>query len=63
MRKEIDTFDLFNGVDFVFPDFLKNNVTKYLLIFNVSTEEICNSKAFVDFGTAGRHRGLSAIYF
>ena len=41
---------------------LKNNGTKYLLIFDDSCEEICNSKAFVDIATAGRHRGRSKIY-
>ena len=33
-----------------------------MLIFDDSCEEICNSKAFVDVATAGRHRGLSTIY-
>ena len=42
--------------------FSKNNGTKYLLIFDDSCEEICNSKAFVDIATAGRHQGLSTIY-
>ena len=50
------------GVNFEFIDSLKNNGTKYSLIFDVSCEEICNSKAFVDIATAGRHRGLSTIY-
>ena len=31
-------------------------------VFIYSCEEICNSKAFVDIATAGRHRGLSTIY-
>ena len=31
-------------------------------MFDDSCEEICNSKAFVDNATAGRHRGLSTIY-
>ena len=35
---------------------------KRLLFFDNSCEEICNSKAFVDIATAGRHRGLSTIY-
>ena len=43
-------------------DSLKNNGTKYLLFFDDSCEEICNSKAFVDIATAGRHRGLSTIF-
>ena len=50
------------GVNFEFIDSLKNNGTKYLLIFDDSCEEICNSKAFVDIATAVRHRGLSTIY-
>ena len=33
-----------------------------MLIFDDSCEEICNSKAFVDITTAGRHRGLSTNY-
>ena len=33
-----------------------------MLIIDDSCEEICNSKAFVDIATAGRHRGLSTIY-
>ena len=33
-----------------------------MLIFDDSYEQICNSKAFVDIATAGRHRGLSTIY-
>ena len=31
-------------------------------MFDDSCEEICNSKAFVDIATTGRHRGLSTIY-
>ena len=50
------------GVNFEFVDSLKNNGTKYLLFFDDSCEEICNSKAFVDIATAGRHRSLSTIY-
>ena len=50
------------GVNFEYIDSLKNNGTKYLLIFDDSCEEICNSKAFVDIATAGRHRSLSTIY-
>ena len=33
-----------------------------MLIFYDPFEEICNSKAFFDIATAGRHRGLSTIY-
>ena len=58
MRKENKNLEFVQGVNFEFSDSLKNNGTKkYLLIFDDSCEEICNSKAFV-----GRHRGLSTIY-
>ena len=62
MRKEIENLEFVQGVNFEFIDSLKNNGTKYLPIFDDSCEEICNSKAFVDIFTAGRHRGLSTIY-
>ena len=50
------------GVNFEFNISLKNNGPKYLLIFDDSCEDICNSKAFVDIATADRYRGLSTIY-
>ena len=50
------------GVIFEFIDSLKNNGTKYLLIFDDSCEEICNSEEFVDIATAESIRGLSTIY-
>ena len=62
MQKEIENLEFVQGVSFDFFDSLKNNGTKYLLIFDDSCEEICNSKAFVDIATAGRHRSLSTIY-
>ena len=62
MQKEIDNLEFVRGVNFELIDSLKNNGTKYLVIFDNSCEEICNSKAFVDIATAGRHRGLSTIY-
>ena len=62
MQKELESVEFVRGVNFEFIDSLKNNGTKYLLIFDISCEEICNSKAFVDIATAGRHRGLSTIY-
>ena len=63
MQKEIENLEFVQGVIFEIIDSLKNNGTKYLLEFDDSCEEICNSKAFVDIATAGRHRGLSTIYF
>ena len=62
MQKEIENLEFVQGVNFEFFDSLKNNGTKCLLIFDDPCEEICNSKAFVDIATAGRHRGLSTIY-
>ena len=62
LQKEIENLEFVQGVNFEFNDFLKNNGTKYLLTFDHSCEEICNSKAFVDIAITGRHRGLSIIY-
>ena len=61
MQKEIENLEFVQRVNFEFFDSLKNNGTKYFLIFDDSCEENCNSKAFVDIATAGRHRGLSTI--
>ena len=60
MQKEIENLGFVRGVKVEFIDSLKNNGTKYLLIFDDSCEKICNSKGFVDIATAGRHRGLSS---
>ena len=62
MKKEIEKLRFVRGVNFECIESLKNNGTKYLLIFDDSCEEICDSKAFVDIATAERHRGLSRIY-
>ena len=47
MQKEIENLEFVQGVSFEFIDSLKSNVTKYLLVFDNSCEEICNSKAFL----------------
>ena len=62
MQRERENLEFVQGVTFDFTGSLKNNGTKYLLIFDDSCEEICNSLAFVDIATAGRHRGLSTVY-
>ena len=62
MQKKIDILEFFQGVNLEFLDSLKN-ATNYLLIVDDSCDEICNSKAFVQFATAGRHHGLNTIYF
>ena len=62
MLTEIKNLEFVRGVNFEIIDSLKNNGSKYLLMFDDPCEEICNSKAFGDHATAGRHRGLSTIY-
>ena len=48
IRKRIKNLEFVQRVNFEFLDSLKNSGTKYLLVFDDSCEEICNSKAFVD---------------
>ena len=62
MQKEFENLEFVHGVNFEIIDPLENNDTNYLLLFDDSCEEICNSKAFVDIATAGRHRGVGTIY-
>ena len=62
MRKENENPEFVKGVKFQFIDSIKNDGTKYLSIFDESSDEICISKALVDIATAGRHRGLSTTY-
>ena len=52
MQKQIDNLEFVQGVHFEFINSLKNNCTKYLLIFDDSCADICNSKEFVDIATA-----------
>ena len=61
-KGKIENLEFVRGVSFEFIDSLKSNGTKYLVVFDNSCEEICNSKTFVNIATAGRHRGLSTIY-
>ena len=62
MSKQIENFEFVQIVIFEFIESLKNNGTKYLLIFEESCEEICNSKTFFDIATTGWDRGLSTFY-
>ena len=59
MQTENEGLELHQCVKFKFIDLPKNNGTKYVLIFVNPCEDICNSKQFVDFATAGRHLTLS----
>ena len=61
VQKESESLEFVRGVTFEFIDSLKNR-TMFLLIFDDSCEETCNSKSFVETATAGRHWGLSTIY-
>ena len=61
MQQKIENLEFVRGVNYEIIDSLKNNGTKYLLIFDDSCEKICESKASVDIATARRHRGLSTI--
>ena len=62
MPKEIENLEFVHRVNFEFDDSIKNNGAKYLLLFDDSCEQIHNSKALVDFATAGRQQSLSTIY-
>ena len=62
MWKENENLEFVQGVNFPLADSFKSNGTKYLLISGDSYGEICNSKTFVDFASAGGHRGLSSIF-
>ena len=62
MQEEIDNLEFVQGVHFEFINCLKNKGTKYLLLFDDSCAEICNSKEFVDVATIDTHRGISTIY-
>ena len=62
MQKEIDNLEFVQRLNFELTDSLRNSGTKYLLNFDTSSEQICNSKTFVDIATAGRHCELGTIY-
>ena len=62
LQKEIKNLEFVQKIFLEYIDSSKNNGAKYLLKFDNSCEEICNSEAFVDISTARRHKGLSTIY-
>ena len=61
MQKKIGNLVFVQGINFEFIGSLKNNGTKYLLIFDDSCEKICKSQAIVDIATARRDRGMSTV--
>ena len=61
MKNKTETLEFVQCMYFEFIDSSKNG-KKDLLIFDDSFEEICNSDAFVDNATAGRHLGFSTFY-
>ena len=62
MHKVIGNLEIVHGLNFDFVSFFKSNGTKYVLMFDLSCDEICNSKAFVGFAAVGKHHGLSSSY-
>ena len=62
MQKEFDNLELIECVKFELINSSKDNGSKYMLIFDDSCAEICNSKNFVEIAAARRHRGFSIIY-
>ena len=62
MQKEIENLEFVQSVNFEFVDSLKNNDTKYLLIFWRLVWTDFHSKGFADFVATGRHREFSCIY-
>ena len=62
VQKKIENLEFVRIVKIEQIDSLKNNGTEYSLIFDLSSEETCKTKAVVDIATAGRHRGLSTNY-
>ena len=62
MQKLFDVLEFVQGVHFEIINSLKNNGSKFPLVFNDSCADICNTMEFVDIATAGRHRGFSTIY-
>ena len=61
-KKKTENLEFVQVGNCEFVDLSKSNGRKYCLTLDESYEKVCNSKAFVDVATAGRHRGLSAIY-
>ena len=62
MLKEFENIEIVQGVNFNFIDSLENNGTKYLLIFDESCQDICNSREFERIAVAGSPRRLSTLY-
>ena len=61
MQNETDNVEFVQSINFEFKNSLKNTDIKYLLAFDNSCAETCNSNAFVDTATAGGHCGLSNV--
>ena len=62
MQNETENLEFVQGVNFEFISSMKNNGTKYLLIFHDSCAEICIYKALSVDATAGRHSGFRTSY-
>ena len=62
MQRDMNILAFVQGVHFEIINSLKITCNKYLLIFDDSCAELCNSNEFVDIATAGRRRGFSTMY-
>ena len=62
MLREIENIEFVQGGNFNFFESMENNGIKYLLIFDDSCKEKCNSRDFEKIAVGVRHRRLSTIY-
>ena len=62
MQNEIEKLEFVQRLNFEIINSLKNNGTKYLLVFADSWAEIGNIKEFVDIGTATRRQSFGTIF-
>ena len=62
VMQENHLLEFVQDVNFQYKEPLENNGAKYLVIFDDSYGELCNSKAFFENAISGRHHGLSTIY-
>ena len=62
MQKKVEGLEIVHGVNFEFIDPPENKGRKYSITSDDSFDEICDSKAFFDTATAGRHHGFDSIH-
>ena len=62
MLEVIEFLEFVEGANFELIDLLQNSSTQFVSKFDVIIEMICNSKARIDFSTAGKHHGLRTVH-